>query len=423
MRIISAKEYRFENEFKFSRDDINKVQRIIDDVIKYGDKAVIKYTKIFDGVRLNQKSIRLTQRELREKGKNVCEDFKKAILLAKENIEKFSKAQLKQLKDLRVITRRGVNCSQHIIPIKRVGIYVPAGNFPLVSTLIMCAVPAIVAGVEEIALFSPPRTERDIHISIIETANILGINEVYRVGGVQAIAAMAYGTETIAPVNKIVGPGNKYVAIAKKEVSGVVGIDMIAGPSEVMIIADSTSNPDLIAADMIAQAEHDVNASAILLTTSISLARKVIDKINLQIEQNPNRSIISKSLENNGFVVLCREIDECVKIANARAPEHLEVTIKKPNMILRKLKNYGSLFVGEYSAEVFGDYTAGVNHTLPTNGVARYRGGLSVFDFVKITTSLTMNKEGYKSLKDSTMLLARVEGLIGHLNAAKIRDT
>jgi histidinol dehydrogenase len=422
VRIISSDRFHKRGKIFINNSDVKIVKKIIEDVRSNGDRALIKYTRKYDRVNLTIDSLRVPDDVIKNSLKNFEEDLRDAIETARRNIEKFSLSQLKHIKDFTVETSRGVYCSQKVIPIKRVGIYIPAGNFPLVSTLLMCAVPAIVAGVSEIVVFSPPRTGSDIHPLILKTAALLGIREIYRVGGVQAIAAMAYGTESIMPVDKIVGPGNKYVSIAKKEVYGIAGIDMIAGPSEVVIIADKYARAPLVAADMIAQAEHDINASSILLTDSISLAREVKSELQRQTAKNPNQAIIKESLKKNGYIVYCRDLNECVEIANRLAPEHLELVVKDEKGLVNRLVNYGSLFVGEYSAEVFGDYSAGVNHTLPTGGVSRYRGGLSVFDFVKITTVLRMNKDGYKTLKDCTLTLSSLEGLKGHYNAVRIRD-
>ncbi len=423
MRIIPSGKFSKKSLFSFDKSDISRVRRILEDVKTGGNRALTEYCRKFDGVRLDTGLLRVESPVIKSLARRIDDDLRYAVNLARKNIEKFSLSQLRCLRDFSACTSKGVLCSQRIIPIERVGIYVPAGNFPLVSTLIMCAVPAQVAGVREIAVFSPPRYNGDIHPVILQTAYLLGIKEIYRVGGVQAIAAMAYGTETIKPVNKIVGPGNKYVSLAKREVFGQVGIDMIAGPSEVMIIADGSAEPEILASDMIAQAEHDINASSILLTTSESLAKMVVGEIERQVRDNPNREIIKKSLEKNGYVVLCRNTGECIRIANETAPEHLEIIVRNPEKVLTKLVNYGSLFVGRYSAEVFGDYTAGVNHTLPTNGVAKYRAGLSVYDFVKIATQLRINERGYNLLRDATMKLAETEGLSGHYNAVKIRET
>ncbi|MCX7944520.1 MAG: histidinol dehydrogenase [Deltaproteobacteria bacterium] len=422
MRVLNSNEFSSKKYFIFSESDIKIVKKIIADVERNGDKGVIKFTQRFDGVRLNRRLLRVPESYIKSSVRKIDGDLEKTFRLAIANIERFSKAQMSYLKNFTEVISNGVFCSQKIIPIDRVGIYVPSGNFPLISTLFMCAVPAYVAGVKELAVFSPPRFDGDIHPLILQAAGLLGIREVYRIGGVQAIAAMSFGTESVKPVSKIVGPGNKYVALAKKEVFGRVGIDMVAGPSEVLIIADESANPDYLAADMIAQSEHDLDASAILLTTSKKLAFRVMSALKKQIENNPNRKLISKSLEKNGCIVLCKDMSECVRISNSYAPEHLELVVKDGKGIINRLYNYGSLFVGRYSTEVFGDYTAGINHTLPTNGAARYRGGLSVFDFVKITTQLRVDKVGFDSLKDATIRLAKIEGLIGHYRAIEVRD-
>jgi histidinol dehydrogenase len=301
-----------------------------------------------------------------------------------------------------------------IVPIESVGCYVPGGQYPLPSSALMSVIPAKVAGVKNILVFSPK-----IQPVTIVAANIAGADRIFKIGGVQAIAAMAFGTNQIPRVDKIVGPGNKYVAAAKKEVFGIVGIDMIAGPSEVLIIADDSANPSFIVADLLAQAEHDVDARANLIVTSKSLVDKVQKEISIQLEKLKTRDIAEKSIQKSSLI-LVESLDEAVELSNIIAPEHLELQIKNPNNIIPKLINYGSLFIGEYSAEVFGDYCSGPNHTLPTGGAARYTGGLSVKDFVKTLTYQRALKKS-DNLIDISSTLAKAEGLDAHRNAADIR--
>ncbi|MEO0226368.1 MAG: histidinol dehydrogenase, partial [candidate division WOR-3 bacterium] len=295
--------------------------------------------------------------------------------------------------------------------------------FPLVSTVLMCGVPAKVAGIKEIVLCSPPTHNNSIHPAILATAHLIGIKEVYRVGGIQAIAALAYGTESMKPVDKIFGPGNIYVTTAKKLVYGDVGIDFIAGPSEILIIADKTAEVKIIAADLLAQAEHDVDASAILITNSKRLAENVKKEVKRQLQKLNTKEIANASLKKKGVIIFVKNMDQAIEIANKKAPEHLELQVKNPNKFIDKLKNYGSLFIGKYSAEVLGDYSSGLNHTLPTGGAARYTGGLHIKDFLKIQTVLKVDKMGFENISAIAEKLARIEGLYGHLNSIGIRKT
>ncbi len=396
------------------------VYQIINEVKKCGNVAVHKYTKKFDKVAL--KDFRVTRRDLDDAYCKIDKELMDAIKIAKRNIEKFSFAQLKQLKNLRVKITHGIIAEQKVIPINRIGIYVPGGRFPLISTVLMCGVPAITAGVKEVVLCSPPGYNGSIHPAILATARLLGIKEIYKIGGIQAIAALAYGTETIKPVDKIFGPGNIYVASAKKVVYGDVGIDFIAGPTEILIIADKSAEPEIIAADLLAQAEHDTNAIPILVTDSNDLAKKVKREIIKQLSFLTTKTIAEKSIQKNGLIIIVKNLNQAITIANKKAPEHLELQIKNPLRYINKLKNYGSLFVGRYSAEALGDYSSGLNHTLPTCGSARYTGGLHIKDFLKFQTILTVNKNGLKKIGPIAEMIAKAEGLYGHINSIKIRE-
>ncbi len=395
--------------------ELSMVSKVIGEVKRYGDRALKSYTQKFDNILL--KDLQIKTAEI-EKAYSQTE-FRtiKAIKHAKSNLEKFSIAQLRQLKDFRIRIAPGVIAEQRIIPINRIGIYVPGGRFPLVSTVLMCGVPAKVAGVKEIVMCSPPNYHKTIHPAILAAAKIVGIKEVFRIGGVQAIAALTYGTKSVRRADKIFGPGNIYVTAAKKLVYGDVGIDFIAGPTEILIIADRFAEQEIIAADLIAQAEHDTNAIPILVTDSVILARKVKKEIKKQLKILQTRSIAEKSLAKNGLIIIVKNMNQAVEIANSKAPEHLELQVKNADSYISKLKNYGSLFIGKYSAEVLGDYSSGVNHTLPTAGSARYTGGLHIKDFLKIQTILRVNKNGLKKIGLVAEQLARVEGLCGHLNA------
>ena len=395
------------------------VRAIVSSVLENKDRALVKYTLQYEGVQLQD--MKVTSDEIKKAFAEVDNNTIETLKKAKSNIEKFSKAQLDQFNNFEVEIVPGVLAGQKVIPLARVGIYVPGGRFPLVSTLLMCTVPAKVAGVEEIAICSPPSHEGTIHPAILAAADLVGIDEIYKVGGAQAIAAMAYGTETIKRVDKIIGPGSKYVTLAKKEVFGPVGIDFIAGPSEIMIIADDTANPRVLTADILAQAEHDTNATCILITDSPSVAEEVNEEVEVQLKELKNEAVARQSLNMNGMIIITNTIDEAVDLANRRAPEHLELQIKNPDHYVERFKNYGSLFIGEYSAEALGDYSSGLNHTLPTNGGARYTGGLGVKDFLKLQTTLRVTKQGLCEIGPIAKAFGEIEGLDGHAKSISIR--
>jgi histidinol dehydrogenase len=419
MRIINSSElssdfYSFKNI-----EEIPLIKEILCNIQNSGNSAVNIYSKKYDNVELD--NFKVTKNEIEEAFKNTNEKIISALNIAATNIRTFAEKQLKNFSDFEIEINSGVFTGQKIIPIERAGVYVPGGRFPLVSTLLMCAIPAQVAGVKEIAIFSPPTHHGAIHPAILAAAKIISVDEIYMIGGVQAVGAMAYGTETIKRVDKIVGPGNKYVTLAKKEVFGIVGIDFIAGPTEILIIADETANPDFLAADILAQAEHDVDAQPILVTTSEFLAQKVNERLNVRLEDLSTKEIARKSIDKNGLIVLVSNLEEAVNISNKKAPEHLEVQIKNPESIVNDLKNYGTLFIGEYSAEALGDYSSGLNHTLPTNSTARYTGGLSVKDFIKIQTTLRVTKEGINKIGPAAKIIGETEGLDGHAKSVKAR--
>ncbi len=412
MKVIKYNEIK-EDFFKYKEIEEIKVSRkIINDVRKNGDKALKKYTKQFDNVELDQ--IKISGIEIENAYKKASKDEIKAIERAAENIITFSQKQKEQFNNFELEIKKGVFTGQTIKPIKRVGIYVPGGNFPLVSTFLMCAIPAQVAGVPEIAVASPPTFEGDLHPLILSVAYLLKITEIYKLGGAQAIAALAYGTETVKKADKIVGPGNKYVQFAKKEVFGNTGIDFIAGQTEIMIIADETAEAKIVASDLLSQAEHDVDAVPILATTSERLAKLVLKEIEVQLEQLKTKNIAQQSLNNQGLIILLNDIKEGIEFANKRGPEHLELQIREPEKYSKELYNYGSLFLGNYSAEALGDYSSGLNHTLPTNTTSRYTGGLSVKDFLKIQTTLKVTEEGLKEIGPLAEKLAEIEGLHAH---------
>lgn len=412
MKIINYKiiNKKFFEELEFK--EIPIVKKILNDVRKYGDKAIKKYTGKYDKVKL--KKLEISNKEIQEVYKQVDRESIQAIKKAAENIEFFTKKQMSCFKNFET-EKNGVVLGQKIIPIERVGCYVPGGRYPLPSSALMSIIPAKVAGVKEITVCSPK-----IKPITIVAADIAGADRIFNIGGVQAIGAMAYGTESVPKVDKIVGPGNKYVTAAKKEVYGVVGIDFIAGPSEALIIADETADVEFIAADLLAQAEHDPNSKIGLITNSRKLAEKVNTQLKVQLSNLKTKNIAKLSLEN-GMIIIVKNLEESIKIANKKAPEHLEFQVKNPKWLIKKLRNYGSLFIGNYSAEVFGDYCSGTNHILPTNGAAKYTGGLSVKDFVKIVTYQKIEKKAIKNLVKITSKLAGLEGLDAHKKSAEIR--
>ena len=389
------------------------VNKVIEDVKNNGDAAIRDYTKKFDKINLN--SFEVTKQEIKLAYKQVDKETIKALKFAKKNIGFFAKQQLKQFKNFEV-RKNGVILGQRIIPIEKIGVYIPGGNYPLPSTALMCITPAKLSGVKEIIACSPK-----IKPETIVAADIAGADKIFKIGGVQAIAAMAYGTKQIPKVDKIVGPGNVYVTAAKKVVYGDCGIDFLAGPSEVMIIADETGNPEFIAADLLAQAEHDIKAKTYLVTTSKKLAQQVNEQIKIQLPRLKTKSIAELSLKNKNILIV-KNLNDAISIANEKSPEHLELQIKNPENAIRKLKNYGSLFIGENTAEVFGDYCSGTNHVLPTNGAARFTGGLSVKDFVKIVTYQKFDRKIPKSMIKAASKLAEIEGLDAHRKAALIRS-
>ena len=390
-------------------EEIDVVKEILTKVKNDGDSSVAFYTKKFDN--LDLKCFEITKKEIDEAYKLVDKETITAIKKAAKRIEAFARKQMQCFKDFSC-TENGITLGQRIISLEKVGCYVPGGRYPLPSTALMTVIPAKVVGVKEIIVCSPK-----IKTETIVAADIAGASRIFNIGGIQAIGAMAFGTETIPKVDKIVGPGNKYVTSAKKEVYGVVGIDFLAGPSEIMIIADKNANAKFIAADLLAQAEHDPNAIVDLITISRKLAEEVNKELEKQLSVLKTKEIAEKALEN-GFIVIVDTLKICCEIANKKAPEHLELQIKNPEALMSKLRNYGSLFIGENTAEVFGDYCSGINHTLPTNGAARYTAGLSVKDFVKIATFQEIDEDGKEELIPIASKLAEIEGLDAHRKAA-----
>ncbi|MFP4081135.1 MAG: histidinol dehydrogenase [Candidatus Aminicenantes bacterium] len=402
-------------EFKNMRD----VQEIIKEVRKKKDEALKKFTLHYDHVKIDR--FKVEKDEIRSAWSMVSQGLILCMEKAARNLRKFSEKQRETFRDFDFEIEPGVLVGQKAIPVKRVGIYVPGGRYPLISSLIMASIPARVAGVEQIMVCSPPSPGGKIHPAILAAARICEVDEIYKVGGVQAIAAMAYGTQSIRRVDKIVGPGNKYVNAAKRIVYGQVGIDFIAGPTELLIIADKDANPSFLAADLIAQAEHDVNAVPMMATDSDELASAVQDEIKKQLCPLKTAEVARKSLQKNGILLILNSMDEAVEFANRRAPEHLQLSLNDAHSFLHRFKNYGSLFIGEYSPEGLGDYISGLNHILPTNYASRYTGGLGVRNFIKTQTLLKVNKKGLLKIGPAAGSMAEAEGLEGHAHSIRIR--
>lgn len=393
------------------------VKEIIENVRVKGDKALREYTKKFDKVEAYD--FLVGDEEFDEAFKSVSSEFIENIKEAKENI--FEYHNLQKPIPYRINRESGTFLGRKVTPLERIGLYVPGGTASYPSSVLMNAIPAIVAGVSEIVIITPPDKNNKINPYVLVTSKILGIDKVYKIGGAQGIAALAYGTESIKKVFKIVGPGNIYVSLAKREVFGEVDIDMIAGPSEILIIADENSNPKYIAADLMSQAEHDILASAILITTSKDLAKKVKEEINKGLENLSRKDIILKSLNDFGKIIIIDDIEEAFDISNEIAPEHLEIFLDNPSSYLEKIKNAGSIFLGEYSPEPVGDYFAGTNHVLPTGGTAKFSSPLSVEDFMKKSSYLFYSKEDLLKNGEKIIDIANKEGLTAHSFSVKVR--
>ncbi len=397
------------------------VEDIVADVIanvrKNGDTALKEYTKKFDKADLD--SLEVTDEEIENAFAQVDDKFIEIIKKAKENIYNFHKHQVRN--SFVISENDGIVLGQKVLPLRRVGLYVPGGTASYPSSVLMNCIPAKIAGVEEIVMTTPPRADGTINPVILAAAKIAGVGRIYKVGGSQAIAALAYGTETIEAVDKIVGPGNAFVAEAKKQVFGLVNIDMIAGPSEILIIADGTCNPEYVAADLLSQAEHDKLASAVLVTDSKELANAVSEQIELQLRVLPREEIARTSIDNNGKIIITENILKAVEIANMIAPEHLEICVDNPFDYLDKVKNAGSVFLGKNCPEALGDYFAGPNHTLPTSGTARFSSPLSVDDFVKKTAFTYYTLDALSKVSEDIAYFAEKEGLSGHARSAVVR--
>ncbi|AUB59713.1 histidinol dehydrogenase [Methanobacterium subterraneum] len=396
---------------------IGIVTDIVNDVKNAGDEKIRQYTEKFDGVYL--KDFLISQEELKESVKRIDKDLIHSLKKASSNIRKFHQAQLPH--DWSMEVDNGVTAGQIIRPLERVGCYIPGGRAVYPSSILMTVIPAKVAGVNEIICCTPPGPDGKVEDIVLATAYLAGAHKVYRVGGAQAIAAMAYGTETIPAVDKIVGPGNIFVTAAKKMVYGQVDIDFPAGPSEVLIIADETGNPDYIALDLMAQAEHDPQAASVLVTTSPKLAIAVNEKITEELPTMKRKEIISDSLEENGSIIVVSTMDEAVSFSNEYAPEHLIIMTHDPEERVKGIKNAGSIFLGDLTPVAAGDYGSGTNHVLPTSFCARMYSGLSTESFLKKPTVQRLSREGLNSLKDVVIPLAEYEGLYAHAESFKRR--
>ncbi len=376
------------------------VSRIIEDVKQYGDDAVVKYTRRFDKVRLTSKELKVSERETNGAYQDISPDFVTNLKLIIDNISRFYRKQAK--KSWKIVDEDGVMLGEKYQPLDTVGIYVPSGTVPLISSVYMTTLPARLAGVKKIILVTPPNRYKTVDPHILVVANLLKVDEIYKVGGAQAIAALAFGTKTIPKVDKIVGPGNQYVTEAKRQVYGYCDIDMIAGPSEVIVFANQHSNFEYVRADLLAQGEH-YNGLSVLVTTSKKLARAIKKEV------------------DKGYIILVKNIDEAVEVINDLAPEHLEIQIQSPQKVLKKIRNAGAIFIGHYSPTAVGDYVAGPSHVLPTGGTARFFSGLGMCDFIKSSHVIGYTKKGLEKVRASLERLAEMEGLPMHLESVKTR--
>jgi histidinol dehydrogenase len=409
---LAARSVAFDSEL------LAQVSAIVEDVGVRGDEALIEYTRRFDGIELAPSELRVSEETLRRSAGKVDDEILKALRVSIANVRAFHERQVEQ--SWEISPAEGVRLGQRITPLERVGLYVPGGTAAYPSSIVMNVVPAQVAQVERIVVTTPPRTLAESP-AVAATLLELNVKEIYAVGGAQAIAALAFGTESIPRVDKITGPGNKYVAAAKKILFGVVGIDTIAGPSEVVIIAEQTARADFVAADLLAQAEHGEDASAVLITTDHALAERVAEELARQLESLTRRAIAQSSLQNYGAVVLVNTLDEACSLVNELAPEHVEIITSDDAAVAAKIKHAGAIFFGSYTPEAVGDYLAGPNHVLPTGRTARFSSALGVYDFVKRTSLLQYSAGAFNSIRESVSTLAQAEGLAAHARSATIR--
>lgn len=421
--MISIMKYgEVENSELFSRENLSAnveetVAEIIENVKTNGDKALFEYCEKFDGVTLS--SLVVTEEEIDKAFETVEPEFIAVLEEAAENIRKFHSAQVRN--SFIINDKNGVVMGQKIIPLDRVGLYVPGGTAAYPSTVLMDSIPAKIAGCPELFMVTPPSKDGSVRPEILAAAKIAGVDKIYKIGGAQAVAALAYGTETVKKVDKIVGPGNAFVAEAKKQVFGRVAIDMIAGPSEILIVADGSCNPEFVAADMLSQAEHDKNATAVLATDDGDFAKKVSEQLELQIPALPRAEIARASVDNNGKIIVAENLLSAIDIANEIAPEHLELCVDNPFDYLDRIRHAGSIFMGKNCPEALGDYFAGPNHTLPTSGTAKFSSPLSVDDFVKKSQYTYFTADALEKVAGKVALFAEKEGLSAHARSATVR--
>ena len=393
------------------------VDAVIANVRQNGDAALLEYTEKFDGIKLSD--LRVSDEEIARAMMQVSPGLVDTLRAAAANIEAFHRAQVRQ--DVVLTDRPGMVLGQRYTPIEKVGICVPRSPVAFPSTILMNVIPAKIAGVKDIVLVTPPEKDGTVSPAALVAAAIAGVDRIFKVGGAQAVAALAYGTETVPSVDKIVGPGGIFVATAKRKVFGKVGIDMIAGPSEILVLADGTCDPKWVAADLLSQAEHDVMASAVLATDSEPLAKAVQAEVERQLTLLPREPIARKSMENNAKILLCKTLDEAISAANRIAPEHLEICVDDPFAILSKIQNAGSIFLGKNAPEALGDYFAGPNHTLPTSGTARFSSPLGVDDFIKKSQFIYYTRDALEQVAQPIAAFAREEGLEGHARSVTVR--
>ncbi|MDA3128713.1 histidinol dehydrogenase [Aliibacillus thermotolerans] len=394
------------------------VKSVIEQVQTEGDRALRTLTERFDGVTLPRFTV--SEDEKKEAYENVSDRELSALRNAIRRIRAFHERQLRE--SWFFTEEDGTILGQKITPLDSAGVYVPGGKAAYPSTIMMNVIPAQVAGVKRIVMASPPGKDGKLNAAVLVTAQELGVEEIFKIGGAQAIAALAYGTETVPAVDKITGPGNIFVALAKREVFGHVDIDMIAGPSEIVVLADETAPPEYVAADLLSQAEHDEMASSVLVTTSKALAEKVKEEVEKQLDSLPKKDIATSSLENYGAIYVAQDMAKAVEAVNELAPEHLQVMTEKPEMLLGKIRHAGAIFLGHYSPEPVGDYFAGPNHILPTNGTARFSSPLTVDDFTKKSSIISYSKEAFARDREDIMTIARLEGLEAHARSIEVRN-
>lgn len=427
IQIINNQDYKakklIDSLLKRSQLNFKDVQDLVDDIIeqvrKKQDEAVLEYTYRFDGAILTDETMRITEEEISCAYKKLDSNLVSILQRAAERIRSFHEKQKKN--SWITPDEKGTILGQMVRPMESVGVYVPGGKAVYPSSVLMNVIPAQVAGVNRIIMVTPPQKDGSINPGVLIAAKIAGVNEIYKVGGAQAIAALAFGTETIPKVDKIVGPGNIFVTLAKRTVFGHVSIDSIAGPSEILVLADDSANPVFVAADLLSQAEHDELASAILVTNSRELAYKVKDELTKQTAMLSRKTIIEKSLKDFGAIIIVNDIEEAIEISNQIAPEHLEVCTREALTLIPKIKNAGAIFLGHYSPEPLGDYMAGPNHVLPTSGTAKFFSPLNVDDFMKKSSVIFFPKEALKELSNDIISFAEAEELTAHANSVRVR--